>query len=166
MRIRGHRYVVDWGHLIFVTLIAAAVLWYLFDARSVSLSVNNLLLVEPIAIAALLMYLLILPQCVRRADAPPAQESPAPTDPLVSTLPKETRALLRIGALGAALGAFVFLLDVIGFDLAIWAFALATMVVCGERRAIPLALYPIAVAVVAVYGFRALMPYPMVTSLL
>jgi type IV secretory pathway TrbD component len=166
MRIRGHRYVVDWGHLIFVTLIAAAVLWYLFDARSVSLSVNNLLLVEPIAIAALLMYLLILPQCFRRADAPEAQEPSAITDPLAPALPKERQALLRIGALGGALGVFVFSLNIVGFDIGIWAFALATMVICGERRPVPLAVYPLAVALVTVYGFRALMPYPMVTSIL
>jgi hypothetical protein len=40
------------------------------------------------------------------------------------------------------------------------------MLVCGERRPIPLVIYPLAVALVAVYGFRALMPYPMVTTLL
>ena len=69
MRIRGHEYRVDWAHLVFVTLMAAAVLWYLLDARSVSLKVNNILLVQPLALFALLMYLLILPQCFRRADA-------------------------------------------------------------------------------------------------
>jgi hypothetical protein len=168
MRIRGRDYSVDWGHLVFVTLIAAAILWYLLDARSVSLKLNNLLLVEPLALVSLVLYLLILPQCFRRTDAEtePARENPREDDPLAPALPTETRALIRIGILGAALGLFVFSLNIVGFDIAIWLFALATMLVCGERRPIPLVIYPLAVALVAVYGFRALMPYPMVTTLL
>jgi hypothetical protein len=166
MWIRGRRYSVDWGHLIFVSLIAAAVLWYLLDARSVSLRVNNLLLVEPLALVALALYLMIIPQCFRRADAEPVMEEPAAEDPLAPALPTETRALIRIGILGAALGLFVFSLNVVGFDVAIFLFALATMAICGERRPIPLALYPLAVTLVVVYGFRALMPYPMVTAVL
>ena len=166
MRIRGHEYRVDWAHLVFVTLMAAAVLWYLLDARAVSLRVNNLLLVQPLAIFALLMYLLILPQCFRRADAEAEPQEPAPEDPLAPALPTEARALARVGLLGAALGLLVFLMNVIGFDIAIWLFALATMLICGERRPVPLAVYPLAVSLVTVYGFRALMPYPMFTAIL
>ncbi len=165
MRIRGHEYRVDWAHLVFVTLMAAAVLWYLLDARSVSLKVNNILLVQPLALFALFLYLLILPQCLRRADAE-AEQAPAVEDPLAPALPTEFRALARVGILGVALGLLVFTMDKIGFDIAIWLFALATMLICGERRPIPLAVYPLAVAVVAVYGFRALMPYPMFTAVL
>ena len=166
MRIRGHEYRVDWPHLVFVTLLAAAVLWYLLDARTVSLRINNLLLVQPLALFALLMYLLILPQCFRRADAETEPQKPAPEDPLAPALPTEFRALARVGVLGAALGLLVFLMNVIGFDVAIWLFALATMLICGERRPVPLAIYPLAVSLVTVYGFRALMPYPMFTAIL
>jgi hypothetical protein len=168
MRIRGRDYSVDWGHLVFVTLIAAYVLWYLLDARSVSLKLNNLLLVEPLALAALALYLTIIPQCFRRAGAEPDAEPDklAEDDPLAPALPKERAALIRIGILGAALGVFVFSLNTLGFDIAIWLFALTAMLVCGERRPIPLAIYPLAVALAAVYGFRALMPYPMVTTIL
>ena len=166
MRIRGHEYRVDWAHLVFVTLMAVAVLWYLLDARAVSLRVNNLLLVEPLAIFALLMYLLILPQCFRRADAEAEPKASAVDDLLAPALPTEFRALARVGILGVALGLLVFSMDIIGFDISIWLFALATMLICGERRPIPLAVYPLAVAVVAVYGFRALMPYPMFTVVL
>jgi hypothetical protein len=168
MRIRGREYAVDWGHLAFVLLIAAAVLWYLLDARSVSLSVNNLLLVEPVAVFALALCLLILPQCLRSADSDVerVEAKPEIEDPLAPALPSETRALIRIGVLGAALGLFVFSLNLVGFDIAIWLFALVAMLVCGERRPAPLLVYPLAVALVAVYGFRALMPYPMVTAIL
>jgi hypothetical protein len=123
------------------------------------------LLVEPLAVFALLMYVLVLPQCFRRADTEPALEASA-DDPLAPVLPTETKALIRIGCLGLALGFFVFSMNTIGFDIAIWLFALATMFICGERRSIPLAVYPLVVALVAVYGFRALIPYPMVTTIL
>jgi hypothetical protein len=166
MQFRGHRYSVDWGHLVFLTAMAAAVLWYLIDARSVSLRLNNLLLVQPLALIALALYLTILPQCFRRADAPDAPGPPAEEDPLAPTLPTETKALIKIGILGVALGLFVFSLNVVGFDVAIWLFALVTMAVCGERRPIPLIVYPLAVTCITVYGFRALMPYPMVTAIL
>ena len=166
MRIRGHEYRVDWTHLVFITLIAAFILWYWFDARSVSLSVNNLLLVQPLAIFALLMYLLIIPQCFRRADRVDEPEAPAVDDPLAPTLPTERKELGRVALLGIALGLLVFSLNLLGFDIAIWLFALATMMICGERRPIPLAVYPLAVALVTVYGFRALMPYPMATTIL
>jgi Tripartite tricarboxylate transporter TctB family len=167
MWIRGHEYRVDWTHLIFVTFVAAFILWYLLDARSVSLGVNNLLLVQPLAIFALIMYLVIVPQCFRRADlADEPEEERAVDDPLAPALPKAGQELLRVGVLGVALGLFVFSLNIVGFDIAIWLFALVTMAVCGERRPIPLILYPLAVTLVAVYGFRALMPYPMATTIL
>ncbi|MDQ3560442.1 MAG: hypothetical protein M3453_14915 [Pseudomonadota bacterium] len=166
MRIQNHEYRVDWAHLVFITLIAAFVIWYWFDARSVSLSVNNLLLVQPLAVFVLLMYILILPQCFRRADAVDEPAAPAVDDPLAPTLPTEGKELARVGLLGLALGIFVFSLNTLGFDIAIWLFAVVTMLICGERRPIPLAVYPLAVAIVCVYGFRALMPYPMVTTVL
>ena len=166
MRIRGHEYRVDWAHLVFVTLLALAVIWYLLDARAVSLRINNLLLVEPLALFALLMYLLVLPQCFRRADAVEAPANPVADDPLAPQLPTETRELARVGILGLALGVFVFALPIIGFDIAIWLFALVTMLLCGERRPVPLLLYPLVVTIVAIYGFRALIPYPMPTTLL
>ncbi len=166
MRIRGHQYRVDWTHLVFVTLLAAWVLWYWLDARSVSLSVNNLLLLQPLSIFVLLMYLAILPQCFRRADAEAEPEAPEVDDPLAPKLPTEAVELIRVALLGVALGVMVFSLNLVGFDIAIWLFALATMVICGERRPVPLVVYPLAVAIVTVYGFRALMPYPMVTTVL
>jgi hypothetical protein len=166
MQVRGRQYTVDWGHFVFVTCLAAAALWYLLDARSVSLRVNNLLLVQPLALIALALYLMILPQCFRRAGAPEAPEAASEEDPLAPTLPTEAKALVRIGILGVGLGVFVFSLNVVGFDIAIWLFSLATMAVCGERRPIPLIIYPFAVTCITVYGFRALMPYPMVTTIL
>jgi len=164
MRIGQHRYIIDYGHLALITLIAAAIFWYLLDARSVSLSVNNLLLVEPVALFALAMYLFIIPQCFHRVDERAAKSKEQ--DPLAPTIPSERSDIIRMAILGAALGLLVFLLDVIGFDIGIFLFTAAAMAVCGERRPLHLLGFSLAVTLVAVYGFRALIPFPMFTTIL
>src|SRR3546814_11349528 len=60
------RVVVDWGHLALLLVICAVVIAYLLDARATSLKINNLLLVEPAAIIALILAAVVLPQCFRR----------------------------------------------------------------------------------------------------
>ena len=160
-------YRVDWGHLAFIALIAVAILWYLTDAMSVSMSMNNLLFIGPVGFFALLLCCAIVPQCFHRIGAPARQARRAKdvigTQELTAGNQKEA---VQIGLLGAALGALVFLLDVIGFDVALWLFAVAVMLICGERRPLVLALFPLAVAVLVVVGFRAMLPYPMYTAVL
>src|SRR3546814_13676435 len=73
------RVVVDWGHLALLLVICAVVIAYLLDARATSLKINNLLLVEPAAIIALILAAVVLPQCFRRKgpedDAGPARSA-------------------------------------------------------------------------------------------
>ncbi|MBS7556234.1 tripartite tricarboxylate transporter TctB family protein [Ancylobacter dichloromethanicus] len=166
MRIGRQTYAIDYGHLALITLIAAAVFWYLLDARSVSLSVNNLLLVQPVAIFALAMYLFVLPQCFRKVDAREAARTASEQDPLSRNIPAERSDMLRMAALSVSLGLLVLLLDTLGFDIAIFLFTLAAMVICGERHPVRLLLFSCAVTLVAIYGFRAMIPYPMPTTLL
>ncbi|HEY9211577.1 MAG TPA: hypothetical protein VIQ29_01850 [Ancylobacter sp.] len=166
MRIGRQSYVIDYGHLALVTLIAAFIIWYILDARSVSLSINNLLLVQPVAIFALAMYLFIVPQCFHKVDARETAKKPAELDPLSPILPSERSDVIKMAALGASLGLMVFLLDVIGFDIAMFLFVAAAMAICGERRPLHLLLFSLTVTVVAIYGFRALIPFPMFTSIL
>lgn len=166
MRVGKHNYKVDYGHLVFLTLISGYVVWYLTNTISVSTHVNNLLLVAPVSGFALLMALLIIPQCVRRADDEPVEEKPEQYDPLAPKLPTERRQVARMLMLGGALGVFVFSLAFIGFDAAIFLFAIAAMAICGERRPHHFLPFAAAITVVMVYGFKALMPYPMPTFLL
>lgn len=166
MRIGRHTYAIDYGHLALITLIAAAVFWYLLDTRSVSLSVNNLLLVQPVAIFALAMYLFILPQCFHKVDVREAALAASEKDPLSPTISDDSSDMLRTAALSVSLGLLVLFLDTIGFDIAIFLFTLAAMVICGERRPVRLLLFSCAVTLVAIYGFRAMIPYPMPTTLL
>jgi hypothetical protein len=156
MRIGIGRLAVDWGHLALLAAIVGLTTWYLLDARSVSLSINNLLLVQPTALFVLGMALLTLPQCFRsreRAETQPSDET-SMTD------------AVKVTAIVVALGAFVFLIDVIGFDASMVLFVLATMIVCGERHPLPLIVYPVAVTLLLVSGFKLMMPYPMTTLVL
>lgn len=167
MRIGNRTYKVDYGHLVFLTIISGYVAWYLANTMSVSTHVNNILLVAPVAVFALVMALLIIPQCVQRVEqGEQNEEKPEQYDPLAPKLPTERRQVMRMLTLGAALGIFVFSLAFIGFDVAIFLFALAAMAICGERRPHHLIPFAAAIAVVMVYGFKALMPYPMPTFFL
>lgn len=164
MRDKPFAFEVDWGHLIFLAIIAAAVLWYLLDAMSVSLNIHNLLLVAPLSVAALGLCVVIVPQCFRRrgAEERPARDDMHAAGSAVLRSP-DKKSLLPIGGVALSLGLYVSLLNVIGFDVATWLFVFAVMLICGERRPIALMVYPMVVAVVLVLGFRALLPYPMFT---
>jgi hypothetical protein len=166
MRVQKSRYAVDWGHLIFLAIIAAAVLWYLIDAMSVSLNIHNLLLIAPLGVLALCLCLVIVPQCFHRrgVEAEATDENlPAPVS---GALTSDKRNLLLIGSVALSLGLYVSLLNVIGFDIATCLFVLAVMFICGERRPIVLIVFPVVVAVVLIAAFRALLPYPMYTVII
>jgi len=165
MRIRNQQYVVDWLHLGFVLLVAVAVTLYLIHARHVSMSLNNLLLLQPLAFCALALCVVIVPQCFRRANRP-VEDVLLDDDPLAPALPQGGKELGQIAVLVVALGLMIFTMNIIGFDVAIWLFCVAAMAICGERRPVPLIVYPLAVTLAAVFGFRALMSYPMVTFIL
>ena len=166
MRIGNRTYKVDFGHLIFLTAIGGYVTWYLTNTMSVSTHANNILLVAPVAVFALLMVLCVVPQCIQRADIVEEQEKPEQYDPLAPKLPTERRQVARMLTLGGALGVFVFSLAFIGFDAAIFFFVITAMAICGERRPLHLLGFAVVVTVVTVYGFKALMPYPMPTLFL
>jgi type IV secretory pathway TrbD component len=158
---------VDWGHLAFVAVIAAATIWYLSDAMSVSMSVNNLLFIGPVGVFAVLLCCAIAPQCFHRVgEVAPQQRRAKDITGMQELTVNSRKEGLQIGLLAASLGALVFLLDVIGFDISLWLFAIAVMLICGERRPLMLALFPLAIAVLVVGGFRAMLPYPMYTLVL
>ncbi len=145
---------IAWGELALVTALAALALAYLIDARSVSLSVNNLLLVQPTAILVLVLWAVIAAGCLRRgADAAPAAAG-------------DRAGRLRTLAMVAAFGLFILALERIGYDVAMALFVAAGLFVGGERRPLWLVLFPLAFTAAVILGFRALIPYPFPTAVL
>lgn len=154
----GQRRVVIWGHFLLLCVIAAVVISYWLDARETSLKINNLLLVQPASIFALLVMALVLPQVFPRVpvkDVPDAEERR-----------RELVNVGRVALLAAAFGLFVFSLETIGFDVATFVFVAAGLFLCGERKAWVIGAYSAIFTVFVVYGYQALVPYPFPLTLL
>lgn len=153
---------VDWGHLALLGVIAFGCFAYLMNARSVSLSVQNLLFIEPAVLVALLLCLIILPQCFPSraddADDPP----PAAAEP---SIPDRREAMRSVG-IAVSLGIFAFSFETVGFDVATWAFTLLTTWICGERKPLALIVFPVVVAVCISLLVRLLVPFPVFTLVL
>jgi hypothetical protein len=146
---------VAWAELALVTALAGLAALYLVDARSVSLSLNNLLLLQPTAIIVLGLWAVIAFGCIRRRDDAEAE----PQRP-------DWTARIRVVSLVAAFGAFTFSLERIGYDIAIAVFVAVALWIGGERKPLTLVLFSVLFTIAVVLGFRMLVPYPFPTTLL
>lgn len=147
---------IDWGHLLTVMAMAAWVLWYLADVRAASLDLENTLLVQPLCIALLVMLLAVLPQCVRKEELPDGLKP----DPLDRT------SFLKVLGLMVSFGVFVWAMFNVGFDLAVFAFSLVALAICGERRWWFMLIFAALSAVILVKGYQLLVPFQMPNVLL
>lgn len=150
MKDQSTRRTVEWGHLILLAVISAVVIAYLLDARGVSLRTNNLLLVQPASILALVFVALVLPQVVVRRIA----------DESAAERWAERLKLVRVAALAGAFGAMVFSMERIGFDVATFAFMVVGLWICGERRIWLVLLFAAVFTAGVIYGYQQLVPYP------
>lgn len=149
MRDPQARRVIEWGHVVLLGVISAVVIAYLLDARRVSLKVNNLLLVEPASILALIFVLLVLPQVfIARAERTADERW------------QERMKLVRVAGLAAAFGLMVFFMEKIGFDVATFLFVAVGLWICGEKKVWLIALFSAAFTVGVIYGYQLLVPYP------
>jgi hypothetical protein len=155
MQERPTRLVIMWGHLALLAVIAGVVIYYWMDTRATSLRLNNILLVQPASVLALLLVLLVLPQCFRRvaSDAPEAQ-------------PTDFTELGKVALLTAAFGAFVFSLETIGFDIGTFLFMVVALFLCGERRWWVLLPFSAIFTTALIYGYGYLIPFPFPLTLL
>lgn len=160
MRVRiGRRaFIVDLPHFLFLTGIVGFCTWYFLDAYAASNTVENLLLIEPAAIAALILYVLILRSVI--------QLSPEPS--VVAAVPRPPLSgIVRVRIFGgmALLIAYVALMGIIGFDVATVLYVAATLALLGERRPLMLTLLPLLFAAVVVFAFRRMVTVPVPTLL-
>jgi len=162
LRIGGRAYQVQWGHVGFLAFVAAAIGWYLLDARSVSTSPQNLMFIQPVALFGLGLVLCILPQCLR----PTGTAAPGPEMADTEEEEDEPGARARVVAITGALGIYAVAIPWLGFDIATWLFVLAGMAICGERRPLHLLVYPAVTAFLLVWGFTLIVPFPMPNTFL
>lgn len=154
MKDRKTGFSVDWGHLALLASICGVIIAYLLDARATSLKVNNLALVQPASIIALILAALVLPQCFKRRASGTEDE-----DALLA--PKDSwRDLGKVAALAASFGAFTMLMETVGFDVATFVFVALGIYICGERKLWVIALFSAIFTAVIVLGYQLLVPYP------
>lgn len=157
MRIGSVRVRVEWGHLAFVGAAAAFCVWYWLDARSASTSVQNLLLIQPAAVLALILCVAIAPGAVHiERDAPRGSEARAGSFDV-----REWRGVIVAGLLALYVAAVLHA----GFDLATFVFLAAAMYVLGERRWLYLIGYSAVFALAMSYAFKVMLSVPVPTLL-
>lgn len=142
---------VDWGHLLTVMALGAWALWYLADLRSVSLRLENTLLVQPLVFILLLMLLAVVPQCLRKEDLP-ADLHPEVLDRV---------SFLKILALMASFALCIWGMFTFGFDISVFLFCLVALAICGERRWWVILLFSSLATVILVKGYQLLVPFQM-----
>jgi hypothetical protein len=148
---------VEWGHLLLLLLICGVVVAYLLDARATSLRTNNLLLVQPASILALILAAIVLPQCFRGKKDAAEDEATGEATPAEK---ESWRDLGKVAALAAAFGAFAISLETIGFDVATFIFVALGVYICGERRLWLIGVFSAVFTAAIVYGYQLLVPYP------
>lgn len=147
---------IVWGHLLLLTAIVGVVIAYLLDTRAASLRVNNLLLVQPASILALILAALVLPGIFPRSETTEDE-----------TEKKETTGdLVRIFLLIVALAGLAFSLETIGFDIATFVFMVVALAICGEKRWWVNLGFSAAFTVALIYGYGSITPFPFPLTIL
>jgi len=164
MRIGHTRYRVEWAHLAFATAMAIVIVAYLLNVRSVSTNIMNTIFVQPVGLIAISIYLFIAFHCFRpeTPELAIAQQAEALEAEEGDGLPET----LRVVGMMVALGLYACSLNLLGFDIATWLFALVAMFICGERNAIKLVFFPIILGFGVVYLFQYIIPFPMPMSII
>jgi hypothetical protein len=157
-RAGGHAITVDVAHACFATAIAGWCAWFGYDAWQAQADVENLILIVPVALAALAFYAVVLAGCVRIGNA--AEVSASPRAPLAKGMG------LKIAVTMALLVAYVVLGPLVGFDVTSFAYILAMLLLHGERRPLVLLLVPTLFCIVAVYLFGSVLGTPLPLLLL
>ncbi len=163
MRIGSVRLVVEWGHLALVAGIAGFCVWYWLDARAASSNVQNLLLIQPAALLALGLCVVVAAGSIRVHRNRTGGDEAAPEP---EHAPKHATRDWRGIQIAALLGLFVASLLCAGFDVATFVFMAAGMYVLGERRPLLLAGYSAGFAAAMSYAFKFMLSVPVPTLIL
>jgi len=161
MRVGQWKIRVDWGHLIFITVVSVLTAFYLAEVLSVSRHVNNTILVRPFSILVLGLCFLAMAGTVHFERAA-GDDVAADETALEKGDSGQSRAdVIRSIVLLAGLGVYVIAYPFLGMDLATFLFVAGTLLLLGERRPFFTLLYAVIFTVIVAGGARWMLPYPM-----
>lgn len=170
----------DPGHIVFLAVVALITVAYLREVVTVSTHINNIILVVPLAILLLVLTAVLLAHGVvarRRAAgkaaprdvtaAPGARSGAEPAAEPGAEIAAQSgddirRALVLLGALGA----YTWLYDIIGLDVATFLFVAGGLLLLGIRGRVFVPVFATIFTVVVVGGADLLLHYPMFTAIL
>lgn len=142
---------VDLPHLAFATAIAGWCAWLCFDAWRAHASVENLIMIAPASLGAVILYGFIASSCLRVVSGP---------DQTRRRQLGRAEAIKVAGSM-ALLTAYVVAAPAIGFDVSSFAFLFAMLLLLGERRILVLLLAPALFCAIAIYCFAAILDTPL-----
>jgi hypothetical protein len=147
------RFDVDYGHLLFIAVIASWVTWYWMSARAVSLSPENLLIIQPVSALILIFLACLLPQCLR-SQSIPDDLKPEPLSKI---------EFFKIVGVMLAMFGLVYVMFTVGFDVGVLFFSVIVCMICGERRPLVVGTYAVVTTFLMVKGYKMLISFPMPT---
>tara|TARA_R110002124_G_scaffold104370_13_gene254360 strand:+ start:12789 stop:13286 length:498 start_codon:yes stop_codon:yes gene_type:complete len=145
------------GELLLVLFIGGISVAYLFDARGASLSVQNLLLIQPLTILVGVLCFYLIFKILRPRPARVDVDGLARESSRASRYAEE----IKVAAMLVLMTAYVLSLEAMGMDTATFLFIAASLLLQGERRwqvVMPVSLVS---AVLIVWGFGLMTPFPM-----
>lgn len=145
----------------FAALIAAVVVWYVWDAASASTRLGNLILIAPAAVLAFVALACVVVGVVRRDQDVADEETSERSDTGEASLERfKPLIYLLVFVL------YIASMSMIGFDLATFLFIAVTMLVSRRSGWIEILTVSVIGAAVITYGFKALIPYYQFPSIL
>lgn len=150
----GRDVAVDIPQVAFATCIAGWAAWYCWDAWHASAEVENLIMILPVSIIAIVLYFFVLSGSIKRVKK----------DEEAATAPNETvsrKTAIKIFGSMVLLGGFVIAGPYIGFDVASFLYMLLMMAFLGERRPVALVVISVLFSIVVIYCFSTLLATPL-----
>lgn len=142
------------SHALLLGVILSATGFITWSAAQASTTMNNLVVVVPVAIIIGLLAIAIVVKSLVKLSSESSVRS------------EKKHSIWSDILLLAGFAAFCFSLTRVGFDVATFVFVWGGVIMCGSKGKWQPPLYALVFTVMLVKGFGSLFPYPMVTLVL
>lgn len=154
----------DAGHIVFLAVIAIVTGVYLWDVVSVSTHINNVILIMPLACLILALASVLLISSIVARSRRGGSLVGLDDEPRIASQSRADvrRALVLLGGLGA----YTWLYEMIGLDVATFLFIVGAMPLLGIRGRVFVPAFAAIFTGIVVGGADLLLHYPMFTAIL